>query len=47
MFREDINVNGNGRDTYKFRAIYPTEDPKFELLINLENLKIESNSADV
>ena len=23
IFRGDIHVNGNGRDTYKFRAIHP------------------------
>ena len=27
-FRGDIDVNGNGRDTYKFRAIHPVVMPK-------------------
>ena len=29
IFRGDIHVNGNGRDTYKFRAIHPNLSNSF------------------
>ena len=31
IFRGDISVYGNGRDTYKFRAIHPTMKNKNEI----------------
>ena len=49
--RGDIHVNGNGRDTYKFRAIHPRDysmaDPEINLINKDRLFKALSNSATV